>query len=445
MEVVRTKINYILTLIIVLTVVSCNTTEPPPDDQALTLKLEDFSCTEAWIELTTNNLPLPATITLKQTDPTGDTKSHILNLNTKDSLLYIDSLLPNQTYKFQSFIQSINQSSNELNVTTMDTTSHDFTFETFTFGSTAGSSTLYDVAIINENNIWAVGEILVSDTSINGYTTYNAVHWDGRQWELKRIKTNACGGVDYPSIKAIFAFAADDILFAHIDGSISRYNGIDFTNDCSLITQLNGSANKMWGISKNDLYVVSGNGFIAYYNGQSWIRIESGTDLNFYDIYGAIDPKTGEHQIIAICARNYPLGKAIYRIKGNAAAEISSYPIEWETWSVWFVPNRHYYVVGAGIYEKIFLSDSTWKNKPLDITTFFTTSIRGNGINDIIGVGAFGDFVHFNGVSWKNDYEEPLLSNGSYTKVILKGNLIVAVGGNNISINSEAVILVGRR
>ena len=26
-----------------------------------------------------------------------------------------------------------------------------------------------------------------------------------------------------------------------------KFNGIDFTNDCSLITQLNGSANKIWG------------------------------------------------------------------------------------------------------------------------------------------------------------------------------------------------------
>ena len=69
----------------------------------------------------------------------------------------------------------------------MDTTSHNFTFETFTFGGTAGSSILYDVAIINENDIWAVGEIYIADTSINGYTTYNAVHWDGNQWELKRI------------------------------------------------------------------------------------------------------------------------------------------------------------------------------------------------------------------------------------------------------------------
>ncbi len=150
----------LLLIILSLIVKSCNTTEPL-DGQSLNLNLEDVSCTEAWIKLTATNFQLPATVTLKQTNSTDDTKSEILNLNTKDSLLYIDSLLPNQSYKFQSVIQSINQSevnSNELRVTTMDTTSHNFTWQSFEFGE-HGASFLWDVAIIEENNIWAVGEI----------------------------------------------------------------------------------------------------------------------------------------------------------------------------------------------------------------------------------------------------------------------------------------------
>lgn len=141
---------------------SCDTADPP-DNKSLTLKLEDVSCTETWITLTTTNLQLPATITLKQINPTGDTLSQVSILNTKDSLLYIDFLLPNQTYIFQSVIQSINQSSNKLSVTTMDTTSHYFTWQTWTFGEHS-SSVLYDVAIIDENSIYAVGEIYMNDS-----------------------------------------------------------------------------------------------------------------------------------------------------------------------------------------------------------------------------------------------------------------------------------------
>ena len=77
--------------------------------------------------------------------------------------------------------------SEAVTVTTMDTTSHNFTWQTFTFGGQGGSSTLFDVAIINENDIWAVGEMYVYD-STGAPVLYNAVHWDGSKWELKRIK-----------------------------------------------------------------------------------------------------------------------------------------------------------------------------------------------------------------------------------------------------------------
>ncbi|MCZ7616337.1 MAG: hypothetical protein M5T52_22975 [Ignavibacteriaceae bacterium] len=78
----------------------------------------------------------------------------------------------------------------------------------------------------------------------------NATGWDGNEWKLIRIMTNVCGGVVYPPIQPIFDFSSNDILFARIDGSISHFNGTEFNNDCSLITQLNGSAYRMWGKTK---------------------------------------------------------------------------------------------------------------------------------------------------------------------------------------------------
>lgn len=152
-----------------LLIKSCDTTDPP-DNKSLNLKLEDVSCTEAWITLTTTNLRLPAAITLKQTNPTGDTKFQILNLNTQDSILFVDSLLPNKSYTFIASHSGLSGiSSNELSVTTLDTTSHIFTFETFTFGD-IGNSVLFDVAIVG-NEFWGVGEINITDTSTNGYTS----------------------------------------------------------------------------------------------------------------------------------------------------------------------------------------------------------------------------------------------------------------------------------
>ncbi len=423
-----------------LGLLSCNKDNPiPPEQQPqISLSLEDVSCTEAWLKLTTANITLPADVELLK----DDIHSETISLTSADTILYVDSLLPNNTYILSSIIQSANQTirSESLPVTTLDTTSHNFTFQTWTFGGEAGSCTLYDVAIINENNIWAVGEIYVADTSQNGYTMYNAVHWDGNQWELKRILYNGSTWV----IRTIFTFSENDIWFS----AFVRYDGQNFIELPIPGILMGWSLNKIWGTSSNNLYVVGNNGNIAHYDGQSWTRIESGTELNINDIYGAYNNGTDEWEILAVAA-DYGVNfdKAILKLNNNEVIRLTttSNPDIEPLLGVWFMPGQQYYVVGSGIYQKHFMDDIMWKNNFFAITTFATTSITGNDINDVVAVGAFGDLVHFNGTSWKSDYEEPLLNNGSYTRVAIKGDLLVAVGGNYTSINSEAVILMGRR
>ena len=412
---------------VTLCILSCDSNEVPPPDETkptLTLSLEDTGCTEAWLKLTIKDLSLPSELTLKQYNPTGDSISQFLVLNTKDSLLYIDSLLPNQNYSFQISSLQHQVSSIKQPVTTMDTTSHNFTFQSWTFG-TIGSSTLYDVAIINENNIWAVGEIMIADTSQNGYTTYNAVQWDGSEWELKQIPFNYNGQTFISTIKAILAFNENDIWFGI--ASLIHWDGIVYRS-ISTASFFPAIVNKMWGTSSNDFYIVGTNGQIAHYNGANWQRIESGTDLEFLDIYGASDSKTNQQQILAVCTRNYPLDKAIFKIDENTATQISSTPIQWELFSCWFVPNRHYYVVGSGIYEKINLAGSTWKNEPLDITQYGASKIRGSELNNVFVVGAFGEILHYNGFSWKSFLPELGSFNGSYGSLDINGNLVAITG-----------------
>ena len=295
----------ILFLSIISLLLSCNTTEPPVNGTGITLKLEDVSCTEAWLKLTVSNSQLQITVLLLKDDSIIDD----IILDKADTLLYIDSLLPNTNYTFYvNGLKSppIDLKSNKVSLTTLDTTSHNFTFEKYTFGGQAGSCTLYDVAIIDENNIWAVREIYLLDSlGQPDPNAYNTVHWNGNQWELIRIKTNACGGVTYPPIKTIFAFSSNDLLFAHINGSISHYNGTEFTNDCSLIRQLNGSAIKIWGISRIDFYVVSGSGLIAHYQNGVWNKIESGTDLSINDVWGSYNPDTGEDEILCVASNQF--------------------------------------------------------------------------------------------------------------------------------------------
>jgi hypothetical protein len=280
---------------------------------------------------------------------------------------------------------------------------------------------------------------MVADSSPNGYTKYNAVRWDGNEWKLLRVPYNYQGTDFFHPIKSVFAFNADNIWFC--GNGVIKWNGVNYS-PIPITVWGPHQMNKIWGSSSNDLYIVGNNGSIAHYNGISWKKIESGTDLNINDIWGDYNEKTGEWEILAV-ASNFgtSLEKEILHIKNNSAIKLPLSPQMWPLRTVWFVPNKQYYVAGAGVYQKRLLTDLNWKNEALDITTFSTYSIRGNNINDVIGVGAFGDLIHFNGLTWKNDYNEPNLNNGSYKSVKINGNIIFAVGNEFY----QAVILKGKR
>jgi hypothetical protein len=324
-----------------------------------------------------------------------------------------------------------------------DTTSHAFTWQTFTFGGDAGSCTLNDVAIINDTLAYAVGAVYLKDSSGNfDPNAYNLLKWNGHEWALMRIQFQTfCGQAytgSYPT-SAIVAFSDQDVWIASYS-EIVRWNGKTQTSpDCLPI-----SVNKLWGANSNSIYAVGNGGGIAHATNGVWQKIESGTDLQFLDIYGATDSKSGKEQILAVCTRNYPPGKGIFSIQGNTATEISSnIPGEQiaELFGVWFIPNRHYYIVGDGIYEKTSLTDSAWRNGPLKYTKYATTKIRANGLNDIFVVGSYGECLHWSGASWKSYIEQIGMANGGYASIAVKGNLVIAVGENN----PQAVITIGRR
>lgn len=445
----------VITNLLSLSLISCSTIEPPDpppppvvDEPVLTLELDDAHCTEAWLQLTTKDLELPAELTLKQYNPTGDSLAQIFILNTQDSLLYIDSLLPNQTYKFKVAANTTNlpqSTTNLLNVTTMDTTSHNFSFEMVTFGGQIGSSVLYDVAIINENNIWAVGEIWIADTSSLGYTKYNAVHWDGSQWELKKIMFYTICGQPYTGAypaKSAWIISENEIWIALDGNQIAKIvNGIQVATIC-LPLNIDMSINKIWGTSSNDLYIVGNSGNIAHYNGSSWTKIESNTTLNINDIWGDYNEKTQEWEVLAVASNIFSgFEKDVLKINPAGVELLNKDGIEESLSGLWFISGRKYYLVGSGTYEKKSLRDLIWEGDPLDITEYFENGIKANNINDIIIVCAFGEVLHYNGIEWK-DYQNDLeLFNGAYRSLDIKNNLFIAVGYES----TMAKILIGRR
>ncbi len=454
----KKKIIYLFSLFLI-SLISCNTTEPPPppreDNRKLTLTFEDASCIEAWIQLETINLQLPADLNLITTDAGGNPRSKILNLKAKDSLLYIDSLLPNKSYKIK--VSSIENpiSSNELTVTTMDTTSHNFTFETWTFGD-VGSSILYDCAIISEDNIWCVGDIKIADTSENGYTIYNAVHWDGNDWNLHRIMFKTiCGQQSsqnaYPA-SSIIAFSENEIWVAQKGDQIAKIeNSIQTQTICMPWTF---SINKIWGTSSNNLYVVGNNGNIAHYQNGQWNKIESGTDIPLADIYS-----NNQNEIFISGADNLNFKGIILKNEGvNSFRTLITGEIVTENElfsklygslsSVWVDEKNNLYTGGNIIFQ---YRHNKWDyvrsmpenfigGNPNVYYRGFIASIRGNSSNDYWVVGDRNTVRHFNGVSWKQiglPYDP--MSYRIWRSLSVKNNLCVIVGDN---INTASVMII---
>ncbi len=438
-------IFYLFTFVFLL--VSCNTTQPPPGSKGeIQLTMEDASSTEVWLNVKTQNITLPAELKLFR----EDSVTQIINLSYTDTLLYDSGLQPNKAYNYKAAYtggsagggQTIQ--SQTVTATTMDTTSHNFTWQTFTFGGANGSSVLNDVAIISENNIWAVGEIHTAETDqfdSNGVWVqpYNAVHWDGNSWGLKRIIVNFRGNATFIPLEGIFAFAFNDIWLVGslpIHGDGNSWQIYDVRN----ITNSNLSLSKAWGSSSDNMYFVGRGGSIAHYNGSTWTKINSGTDFNIYDIWGDYDEKEGKYEIMADGTSSQSHERVILGIKKLSAVKVSSQGINWALGGIWFESNKNYYVIGDGIYYKHLISDKQWKT--LNITNVVTTAIDGKGANDIIIAGSFGEVLHYNGRSWKSYKGNALPNEANLMKSIsFKGNTACVVGTNGY----EAILYLGKR
>ncbi|MBK6913445.1 MAG: hypothetical protein IPH11_07195 [Ignavibacteriales bacterium] len=274
---------------------------------------------------------------------------------------------------------------------------------------------------------------------------YNAAHWDGSQWELKRIMFyTICGQQNlssYPA-RSIQIFNENDIWIGVDGDQITRIeNGVQTTTIC---LPWSFTINKIWGTSSEDLYVVGNGGNIAHYSGVSggWQKIESGTELNINDIWGDYNDKTGEWEILAVAANIFQgFDKEVLKITNDNVEILNKNGIEEPLFGIWFIPNRKYYLVGSGTYEKFKLHQNIWKGDPLDITSYFENKIKGQDVNDVFIAGAFGEFLHFNGISWKSYMNQIGLTNGAYLSVDARNKLVATTGYEGI----QAKIIIGQK
>ncbi len=411
---------------------------PPEEQPQVNLTLEDTSCTEAWIKLSTSSLALPSDLDLYRDSSFVET----INLTSEDTVLYVDSLLPNHTYKYQSVIQSTGQSGNQLSVNTLDTTSHNRSWEVFLFGEYA-QSIIKDIAIIDENNIWAVGEIYMLDSlGQQDPKRYNLAVWNGNNWKIKRVPYYYQGQPFYNPIRSVFAFGANDIWFCGnglINWNGNQYNPVPIPWGPYWM-------NKIWGTSDNDLYVVGDNGNIAHHQNGNWSLEESGTTVDLLDIWGGSDGTLWScgytsNYSTTVLLRNAGSGWVkVY--EGDGLDLNNGYHIGL-IGGVWSANDHRVYLMdNVGVFLQRNSNQLNLENEIINFT-HFSYDIDGTDDNNIFICGDW--FVgHWNGMTFR-EYPAVYQEHRKYYSIKVKGNTVCAGGTDyNGPIFSKAVIILSK-
>jgi len=384
------------------TLVSCSnpTSVPPKPTPLASIKLNvvKTSLTEATIELTTSNITLPINTIINR----DDKLLLSFNLTKKDTTIIDKNLEPNTNYTYKAIVEINGKQLTSANVTahTTDTTSQNFTFETFEFGDGYETSFFNDVWIFDENNIWAVGFLNARDTVVDGEKIYNTniIKWNGSKWKLLPYSGTSSGIYGIWAQDSSTIFFADGLVFKYKDGRFIEY---DFTH---LTFSNNQSVEKLWGSSENNVYGVGRNGIIVHYDGSpsgaGWTKIDFDNKWQFSGITG--NPKTGIAYAVALWFNTV----LVVKIE-NGSTEIiynSDLAFDYRSEDIFYL-NDKLYLASSDIWtidlqtkkiERQFHLSSSWMN-----------AIAASGENDIyffgneLSLAGGGKMVHFNGKRYK--------------------------------------------
>ncbi len=439
---------------VTLWILSCDSNEPQTNS-TLSLNVEDVSCTEVWLQLKTTNLSLPNNITLFVNDL--EYKNYVIN--NADTLLYIDSLLPNKNYTFKTisfYNPEDGVNSNKVNTTTLDTTSHNFTWQSFEFGQHS-SSELSDISIIDENNIWTVGRTYMNDSLGNpDLISYNAIHWNGSDWKTKKINVLFRGNTITPPLEGVFTFSNTNIWFV---GSLPiNGDGINWTiYDLRTTVDPNLSLSKVWSLNSNNIYFFGRNGNIARCTSGNWQKIVSGTELYLSDMTGnnkgeiyVIGNKSSLGQGVVLQSSNGVHFSTMTESANIPESQIFKPKLFGSLTSVWVDQSNTIYTAGDLFYRNKFDKWDYVKSFPGNYyggnqnaaTYGYFTGISGNASNDMWIVGERNTVRHFNGVTWQQiglPYDR--MSDIIWLDLDVKDNL-VAISGTK---GNKAFIMIIKR
>lgn len=443
------KFNKIFTLLSVLIAAnivifllfnSCTTTGPAAVLSGVSLTVDNVSAEEIWLKCEKGDASGLTKVIIRR----DDKRLIGFSLWGRDTVICDDSIQPGKSYSYQAFLFQDDLSkgtTNTVSARAMDTTSHDFTWQAFLFG-VPGTSSLSGASFINENDIWAVGDVYLKDSLGQiEEPRYNAFHWNGIVWEKKR----AYDAINETTpLLGVFAINPNIIICSDGSPYFKIKDGWKLYHlwNLGILKNSNGLIHKIWGSSMSDIYFTGRTGSIVYNSSGNWYFIDVKERYDFNDVFGITDPK--DNSITVFCAGsdygdlfdNDQSFRKAKLIKITNRTKVDS--VHWNgkpLITLWTNDGKRFYA-GAG---EIFSNKRGAWQKVLTGGGDNIINIRGNGMNDIFAVGSFGTILHFNGKTWK-------AYNGfggmHFSTVTVKDNLVVAAGSTN---SAQGVVVIGKR
>ncbi|MBC8311145.1 MAG: hypothetical protein H8E72_02480 [Candidatus Marinimicrobia bacterium] len=340
------------------------------------------------------------------------------------------------------------------------TTSHEFTWEFYEFGEPG--SHINDLAVINENNIWAAGLFKEIDTTTwDGYHRYNLAHWDGVEWELIDLSLPFIpNGVTDTSwyvfeTQMIHAINENDIWIQNHDRSFGHWDGMEWTG--YFWAQI-AIKHKAWSTSSESVWF-SGHGGVHYYDGiQFQEQISFWINHRLTDIWGISEDRiwTTGYQVEPSETILLEFDGTEWFIKNTSdgTEPCGTSFLCGFTGAVWAFGDT-LYVSSAqnGIWHESISTGSGWlMEDPAEFVWGSWMGLRGNHYNDIFHFSEGCHFYHYNGIDW--EYSDALIA--PYTEegwpyaphqysVYVNGDFIVLGGKAPAGNGSKAWVAKGYR
>ncbi|MEO1021102.1 MAG: hypothetical protein AAFW89_01045 [Bacteroidota bacterium] len=307
-----------------------------------------------------------------------------------------------------------------------DTTSSQFTWRVDTVGFI--NTFLRDVAIIDSNNIWVVGEIPERD--FGGANDYNAMRWDGEQWNLERVIIESFSGNRRAANLYSVYPQTQKLWFGAFNGGYATLSqDIWFTEFMSIH---GGSIFEITGDQSEDVFISGNNGILVRFNGSSFFRIPTSlsADITFMDYandtlkFGGVD--TLLQYIDGVLQPEFePDASRAFRLSGGFT-------------DVWHSGTHWWYSTGSGLYR--FEPDSGYVQLSQRGISFLT----GNSSQDVFTTDRVRFGYHWNGRTVTSFNLDALVPEGIafINGIDMKQNLLVVTGWTE---GLRGFILTGKR